>query len=155
MFRPAAEGKHLQLELSIDESVPAEVQGDPTRLRQIITNLVGNAVKFTNEGYITVTVAVADPLAHTIRVEVVDTGIGMDEAALDAIFQPFTQADRSTTRRFGGTGLGLTITKRLTELMGGECGVTSQLGRGSTFWVELPLPAAVVKSSDTTGLTVS
>jgi signal transduction histidine kinase len=155
MFRPAAEGKRLPLDLWVDEAVPAEVQGDPTRLRQIITNLVGNAVKFTNEGYITVTVALADRLAQKLRIEVVDTGIGMDESRLDAIFQPFTQADRSTTRHFGGTGLGLTITKRLTELMGGACGVTSQVGRGSTFWVELPLPAAVAVPSDTTGLTVS
>ncbi|MEY2473653.1 MAG: hypothetical protein QOK28_2982 [Actinomycetota bacterium] len=155
MFRPAAEGKHLDLEVWIDDAVPAQVQGDPTRLRQIITNLVGNAVKFTNEGFIAVTVAVADPIAQKVRIEVADTGIGMDEQTVESIFEPFTQGEQSTTRRFGGTGLGLTITRRLAELMGGACGVTSEVGRGSTFWVELPLPAAVAEPSDTAGLTVS
>jgi signal transduction histidine kinase len=155
MFRPAAEGKHLELDVWIDDAVPAQVQGDPTRLRQIITNLVGNAVKFTNEGCIAVTVGVADPVEQKVRIEVADTGIGMDAQTVASIFEPFTQGEQSTTRRFGGTGLGLTITKRLAELMGGACGVTSELGRGSTFWVELPLPPAVAKPSDTAGLTVS
>jgi signal transduction histidine kinase len=141
MFRVAADEKGLALEVWMDDEIPQQVQGDPTRVRQIITNLCGNAVKFTSEGFVAVSIALADPATQTIRLEVTDTGIGMDEATLETIFRPYTQADSSTTRQFGGTGLGLSITKRLTELMGGTYGVTSDLGHGSTFWVELPLPA--------------
>ena len=155
MFRVTAESKNLRLNLRIEDNVPNDVQGDPTRLRQILNNLLGNAVKFTSEGSISVTVAMADVAKGTVRLEVADTGIGMDAAQLEAIFRPFTQAERSTARRFGGTGLGLTITKRLAELMGGDCGVTSEPGRGSTFWVELPLPAVAPTAPNTTGLSVA
>jgi signal transduction histidine kinase len=143
MFRVSAREKGLALEVWMDDALPQEVQGDPTRLRQIVTNLCGNAIKFTSTGFVAVSMAMADREGQMVRLEVTDTGIGMDEETLHAIFRPYEQANCSTTRHFGGTGLGLTITKRLAELMGGTCGVTSELGHGSTFWVELPMPAAV------------
>jgi signal transduction histidine kinase len=142
MFRVTAGQKGLQLDVVLDEGLAQQVQGDPTRVRQILTNLLGNAVKFTHAGFVAVTVARTDPARQMIRLEVTDTGIGMDAATIESIFTPYTQAERSTARHFGGTGLGLTITKKLAELMGGTCGVTSDLGRGSTFWVELPMPAS-------------
>jgi signal transduction histidine kinase len=142
MFRVAAGQKGLQFEVLVDDNLASQVQGDPTRVRQILTNLLANAVKFTSEGFVAVTVGPADRERQTVRFEVADTGIGMDEATLASIFTPYTQGESSTARKFGGTGLGLTITKRLAELMGGTCGVTSDLGRGSTFWVDLPMPAA-------------
>ena len=112
--------------------------GDPTRLRQVITNLAANAVKFTEHGSVTITV---DGTDEALRVQVADTGIGMTEAQQARLFQPFTQADASTTRRFGGTGLGLAIARGLTQQMGGTISVSSAPGVGSTFVVELPLPA--------------
>jgi signal transduction histidine kinase/ActR/RegA family two-component response regulator/HAMP domain-containing protein len=131
-----AEQKGLALKHTITDEVPARVVGDPSRLRQILFNLVGNAVKFTDAGQVSLLVRVAERRADSVllRVEISDTGIGIEEATLPTLFQPFTQADRSTTRRFGGTGLGLTICRRLIEQMGGEIGVESEPGRGSTFW---------------------
>jgi signal transduction histidine kinase len=142
MFRVSAQQKGLQFDVRTDHALAAQVQGDPTRVRQILTNLLGNAVKFTTAGYVNVSVAVADRDRQTVRFEVRDTGIGMDAATIETIFAPYAQGEKSTARHFGGTGLGLSITKRLTELMGGACGVTSDLGHGSTFWVELPMPEA-------------
>ena len=115
--------------------------GDETRLRQILTNLIGNATKFTEEGEIVVDVAVASSTeTHVrVRVEVTDTGIGIPFERQHAIFESFTQGDGSTTRRFGGTGLGLTISKRLVEIMGGKIGVRSRPHAGSTFWFEVEL----------------
>ncbi|MFM8442039.1 MAG: ATP-binding protein, partial [Methylococcus sp.] len=118
--------------------------GDSLRLKQILLNLVSNAIKFTDQGAVSVRVR---PLALTktaarLRFEVSDTGIGIAPEALARLFQPFTQADASTTRRFGGTGLGLSICKRLVELMGGTVGATSEPGAGSTFWFELPCERA-------------
>jgi signal transduction histidine kinase len=112
------------------------------RVGQVLTNLVGNAVKFTEAGSVDVRVERLALQPHLVCFEVRDTGIGMDAASLDRIFEPFTQAESSTTRRYGGTGLGLTITWRLVELMGGRCGAESTPGRGSRFWIELPLPAS-------------
>jgi signal transduction histidine kinase/CheY-like chemotaxis protein len=131
--------KDLELLVDFDSSAPLHVIGDPGRLRQILSNLVGNAIKFTEDGEILVRLRQQDGL---IRFEVVDTGIGIDAEAQARLFAPFSQADSSTTRRFGGTGLGLTISRQLAELMGGEMGVLSEPGRGSTFWFTLNLSRA-------------
>ncbi len=144
MLRVTAEAKGLELVSTCAPGAGGAVIGDPTRLGQILTNFMGNAVKFTDSGSIVLSVAMADRESHRVRFEVADTGIGMDETAIRTIFGKFTQAESSTTRRFGGTGLGLTISKRLAELMGGDCGVTSHPGIGSTFWVEVPLPPSDV-----------
>ncbi|MBP6902726.1 MAG: PAS domain S-box protein [Burkholderiaceae bacterium] len=130
---------------------PAHLHGDRLRLEQVLLNLVGNAVKFTHRGRIELRVfpvPLQPGLApagapHRLRFEVADTGIGIAAEQVPHLFEPFEQADASTTRRFGGTGLGLAISKRLTELMGGRIGVQSQLGQGSLFWIELPLRGAL------------
>lgn len=126
----------LELICRIDPDVPPSLKGDPGRLRQIITNLAGNAIKFTPKGEIVISATLeseADGFV-VIRFEVRDTGIGIPANRLDAIFTPFTQVDGSTTRKYGGTGLGLAISKQLTELLGGQIGIESEEGRGSTFW---------------------
>jgi CheY-like chemotaxis protein/HPt (histidine-containing phosphotransfer) domain-containing protein len=126
----------LELMIRVDPAVPSYLKGDPGRLRQIITNLVGNAIKFTHSGEIVISAALQaqkDDVV-TIHFGILDTGIGIPESRLDAIFAPFVQVDGSTTRNYGGTGLGLAICKQLAELMGGEIGVISEEGKGSTFW---------------------
>jgi PAS domain S-box-containing protein len=135
LFAPMAEVKGIDLEVEIDPSVPERLEGDPSRFGQVLTNLVANAVKFTHHGGVHVRVT-AETVGHdtTVRVVVRDTGIGMDAEQLGRIFQPFRQADASTTRTFGGTGLGLAIAQRLAAALGGTIGVDSLLGEGSTFW---------------------
>lgn len=140
MQRPA-ENKSLRLTLQLDPSVRLPVRGDPVRLRQVLSNLIGNAVKFTERGSVTVSVRRLGETAaqHLLRFEVRDTGIGIDDEAQARLFNSFTQADASTTRLYGGTGLGLAICKRIVDLMGGRIGVTSIPGRGASFWFEAPL----------------
>jgi PAS domain S-box-containing protein len=134
-----AHARKLELVAQISDDVPQAVTGDEGRLRQILTNLVGNALKFTHEGEVVVTVT-----AETggIRVAVRDTGIGIDPEILDGLFDSFSQADSSTTRRYGGTGLGLAISRQLVEMMGGRIGAESTPGAGSTFWFTVRMPAA-------------
>ncbi len=146
-----AQKKGLELCCQIAKEVPAWVGGDPGRLRQIVLNLVGNSIKFTERGEVVVRVSIepCDERSTRLRVEVEDTGIGITPEAQKRLFQSFTQADASTTRRFGGTGLGLAISRRLTELMGGQIGVESEPGKGSRFWFTVVVepraaPAAVV-----------
>jgi len=134
-LRPSAQAKGLHLLTWVDDRVPARVEGDSTRLRQVLSNLVSNAVKFTPAGEVSIQVS-SEPRGERalLRFAVSDTGIGLEPAGFERIFESFSQADGSTTRRYGGTGLGLAISKRLAGLMGGEIGGDSTPGVGSTFW---------------------
>ena len=140
LLMPTANAKGLEVVSDIAESVPQYVNGDPTRLRQVITNLLGNAVKFTNEGEVVIQVVPMPGHPDRLRIGVRDTGPGIPPAKQEAIFEPFRQADATTTRRHGGTGLGLSISRRLVSLMGGTLAVESAVGEGSEFWFDLTLP---------------
>lgn len=136
-----ARQKKLSLKVQCDDGMPREILGDPGRVRQVLLNLAGNAIKFTKVGGISIT-AQPDPGNPTLaRISVADTGIGISAEKQASLFQLFTQADSSTTRRYGGTGLGLAIARRLVEHMGGKIGVTSDHGKGSLFWFTLPMIA--------------
>ncbi|WP_303637015.1 ATP-binding protein [Stenotrophomonas tuberculopleuritidis] len=141
LLQRAAEAKGLALSLQLDPGVRLPVRGDPVRLRQVLGNLLANAIKFTARGHVQLRVQRLGegPAQHLLRFEVVDTGIGIDEALQARLFQSFSQADASTTRLYGGTGLGLAICKRITDLMQGRIGVQSTPGHGATFWFEVPL----------------
>jgi PAS domain S-box-containing protein len=153
------QGRESRLATDIGADVPDRVLGDPTRLRQIILNLTTNAIKFTPHGSVTLRVRwqpalETTPLRQsTLRIEVVDTGIGIAPDVLPHLFERFTQADHSTSRQYGGTGLGLTICKRLVHLMGGEIGAESHIGEGSTFWFQVPLRLAGAEDESAAGLT--
>lgn len=139
MLRLRASAKNLELACEIDPALPAPILGDCVRLRQIFTNLIANAIKFTSAGGVHVRLMYLADVGR-LRCEVVDSGIGVSDSVREKIFEAFVQADGSTRRRFGGTGLGLTISKQLVELMGGRIGTYSnESGAGSTFWFELPL----------------
>jgi two-component system sensor histidine kinase/response regulator len=144
LFEAQASTKGLSLSLRFHAGAPTHLVGDAVRVRQVMTNLVGNAIKFTERGQVEVSVECREWARDqaTMRVEVQDTGIGIAADKLDLVFEKFTQADGSMTRRSGGTGLGLTIVKRLVDLMGGTVGVESRPGVGSTFSVKLRLPVA-------------
>ena len=148
-----AREKHLELLAEVTPEVPRAMRGDPTRLRQVLMNLIGNAIKFTDQGEVVVSVTTAlaaDDVVH-LRFAIRDTGIGIAPEQIGAVFREFTQADSTTTRRYGGTGLGLAISQRLVRLMGGEITVTSEVGRGSEFSFTLAF-AADVPASRAAGL---
>ena len=144
LLEKPAETKGLAMRAVVDPDVRPVVRGDPMRIRQILTNLMGNAIKFTQRGGVSVRVSRRNETAtqHELLFAVRDTGIGLAADAAARLFQPFTQADASVTRRYGGTGLGLTICKKLVDLMGGRIGVRSEPGRGSVFWFTIPFEKA-------------
>jgi signal transduction histidine kinase len=148
LFARQARDKNIKLTAPLPPELPVLLRGDPVRLQQILTNLLGNALKFTKQGEISVRVSRESetPSHAMIRFEIADTGIGIAPDVCERLFQPFTQADSSTTRKYGGTGLGLAIARQLTLLMHGDIGVSSELGRGSTFWFTVILE----KQADTT-----
>jgi len=142
-----AAAKGLGLSLDYPDELPEFFLGDALRLQQVLLNLLGNAIKFTEQGQVRLVVRYPDapqtqpqPQPQTLRVDVIDTGIGIPADRLERIFDPFSQADATMTRRFGGTGLGTTIARQLVQLMGGDISVSSTLGQGSTFTVQVPLP---------------
>jgi PAS domain S-box-containing protein len=140
--------KGLAMKVVVDPQMCRAVRGDPGRIRQVLINMLGNAVKFTESGEVVLRVRATDkgPDSVFVRFEVSDTGIGIKPQHLGHLFESFTQADASTTRRFGGTGLGLAICKQLVELMGGEVGVRSDEGKGSTFWFTVTFPKSMSRS---------
>jgi signal transduction histidine kinase/CheY-like chemotaxis protein/HPt (histidine-containing phosphotransfer) domain-containing protein len=145
LMEKLAESKRLRLSLNIDPALRLAVRGDPTRLRQVLSNLLSNAIKFTERGAVTLSAIRKGETRshHLLRFEVRDTGIGIPAEAADRLFHAFTQADTSTTRLYGGTGLGLAISQRIVRLMGGTIGFESTQGKGTLFWVEVPLLKAV------------
>lgn len=140
MFKANAEKKGLNMSLAV-RHVPQWVYGDPTRIQQAMFNFISNAVKFTDVGRVDIILSASAPVGgeSQLHFEVRDSGVGIDSDKLGALFEPFVQVDNSSTRSFGGSGLGLVITRRLVTLMGGEVGASSNLGRGSRFWFEIPL----------------
>jgi hypothetical protein len=157
LFGHAAAAKGLTLSFELMPCVPAQVIGDPLRLRQVLGNLVGNAIKFTAEGRVEVRAecSMRGTDSLLLRFLVRDTGIGMTPEQLGRAFDAFQQADTSTTRRYGGTGLGLAISKRLVELMGGEIGAESSVGAGSTFWFTVRLGLAAGAALEPSSVAVS
>ena len=139
LLKQKADEREVQLEMDLAENVPAFIKGDSARIRQIVANLMTNAIKFTEKGKVTVKVLVLEKSEKTarLRIEIIDTGIGISEEAQRKLFNSFTQADGSTTRKYGGTGLGLAIVRQLVTMMRGRLGVNSVEGEGASFWVEI------------------
>lgn len=152
LLAPRAEEKGIDFSVDVESSVPVALRGDPGRLRQVLLNLLGNAIKFTAKGFVRLTIRKDIVTAGRLRLRCIvsDSGVGIGEEAQRRLFTPFTQADSSTSRRFGGTGLGLVISRRLAELMGGEIMVQSELGQGSTFLFSVDLPLAEEAVAKTT-----
>ena len=149
LLQSGARQKGLPLQLDYPAGAPQSFSGDASRIRQIVVNLVGNAIKYTDSGSVTMRVTVENSgVLGDVTIAVVDTGIGIAEEARSLLFQEFSQLDSRSSRKHGGTGLGLAISKKLAELMGGEVGVASRLGEGSTFWLRLPLALAVEAPDD-------
>ena len=149
MVAPPAHAKGIELVCALPPGFPVALRGSDLRIRQVLMNLLGNAIKFTEAGEIVIAASmlVESPDSVTVRLSVRDTGIGIPRERQHLVFESFTQADSSTTRRYGGTGLGLTISRRLAEMMGGRIGLESEPGRGSTFFVDLPLEKSTVAAS--------
>lgn len=149
---PAAQRRNLRLISTFDRSIPQFLMGDPTRLRQVLLNLISNSIKFTNSGEVNIKAYIdsQDGDSVTVGFSITDTGIGIAPEERRFLFQPFSQVDSSNTRKYGGTGLGLSICKRFVSLMGGEIGVESEKGKGSTFWFKIPF-ARAISSVATTG----
>ena len=155
LMAPKARQKQIDMAMFVEPAARGAYRGDPTRLRQVLLNLLNNAIKFTEKGGVTVQVAVklghmptGDEHIVPLRFEVADTGMGMAQSVREKLFQKFSQADSSVTRRFGGTGLGLAICKQLVELMQGKIGVESRVGIGSTFWFEIPFEKSAAQIVD-------
>ena len=148
-FAPQAQAKGIELTLDLTDDLPQFLIGDDFRLQQVLNNLISNALKFTTQGQIKISVTKetkSTPVGSTVNIcfSIADTGIGIPQSQQEKLFQPFTQGDNTTTRQYGGTGLGLTISRRLVELMGGTIGVESIVGQGSTFWFTVPLEVATI-----------
>ena len=149
MFAPMAYDKNLELIYHPTVDLPENIMGDPSRIRQILINLISNAVKFTHSGHVIIRtiIEITPDNKQNIRFTVTDTGIGMDDLSMQRLFTAFTQADTSISRKFGGTGLGLVISRKLAELMDGEIGFESNLNKGSSFWFTIPLKQSEQTSS--------
>ena len=145
-FAAEIDVKGLQMHVDIESTLPEWIEGDLERLRQVLINLLGNALKFTTQGE--VRLRVSQETLGTLCFEIIDTGLGLSEQARQTVFDPFIQADSSSTRVHGGTGLGLAISKRLVELMGGELGVRSKPGEGACFWFTMPLRSVAAPQDD-------
>jgi signal transduction histidine kinase/DNA-binding response OmpR family regulator len=150
LFSGTAYNKGVEMVSNVPPEVSMMVEGDPVRIRQVLTNLVSNAVKFAEQGEVIISISILDRADNKVKLhyEVKDTGIGISENKLDHIFNSFAQADSSTTRKYGGTGLGLAITRQLVDMMGGEIGVESAEGEGTTFWFDLTLQVKAVANED-------
>lgn len=152
ILHPIANEKGIKLETNIADTLPKYVYGDPTKISQILMNLANNAIKFTNYGYVVINTypMKSDGQLLTVRFEVIDTGVGIPEESRESVFERFKQTDETITRKYGGTGLGTAISKKLTEHMGGKIGLSSEVGVGTRFWFELPLKTANVVHSIST-----
>ncbi len=147
-IRSAAARKGLTVSVAIDTAVPEKLSGDSRRVKQVLNHITQNAVKFTEKGSISIGVSLEKQVEHLafVKFSIIDTGIGISEEAIEQIFAPFVQADGSNTRKYGGVGLGLSISKRIVRLMSGTLGVTSEEGKGSTFWFTIPLQLVGVEA---------